>query len=308
MERIDGRFRKRLTRLLGLAVFGASLGFQTAFASEQKLLLLEQNASKRPLTEIVVNGERASGLIDTGATIALFDEKIFADDEAVLFDQEETRVLGIGGQRSYPIAELPRLSAGADTWTDVRVAVNTGNRFPVRHAILPLSLFEESIVDFDFRNDRVLLYDGRPKMVRRGRTSKINYVDSDGLIFVDIRINGAKGRALIDTGADISFVNLAFANASKAKIDEVETHRIRGSDQSLQTASIYTFRNMRFAGSRISKFAVPVLETDLFAELGFVDEPMMLLGMDFLQHYRMQIDRERKRISFVTYNFGDGRG
>lgn len=255
-----------------------------------------------------MNGQTASALLDTGATIALINDDLFPDLETMPVEADETRVLGVGGHRSYPIARLPFLSAGSDTWTNVRVAVNTSSRFPVRYNILPLSIFDEAIVDFDFQNDRVLLYDGRPKPVRRGRTARLRYTESEGLIFVNIRINGARGLALIDRGADVSFANPAFAEAAKARLDDEETHRIRGSDQAMQTASIYSFRNMRFAGSRVSRFDAPVLETDLFSELGFGDQPMMLLGMDFLQHYRMQIDRDRKRISFVTFNMGPGRG
>lgn len=297
-----------LTRLAWIAIAIVTFLVPEAIATEQKQLLLEENTRKRPVTEISVNGQTSSALLDTGATIALINDDLFPDLEAAPIEADETRVLGLGGHRSYPIARLPSLSAGSDTWTDVRVAVNTGNRFPVRHNILPLNIFDEAIVDFDFQNDRVLLYDGRPKPVRRGRTTRLRYRESEGLIFVDVRINGVKGLALIDTGADVSFTNPAFAQASKARMDEDETHRIRGSDQAMQTASIYAFRNMRFAGSRVSRFDAPVLETDLFSELGFADQPMMLLGMDFLQHYRMQIDRDRKRISFVTFNFGPGRG
>ena len=308
MQRLGQHTAIGLTRLAWLAILSAVLLVQQAMATEQKQLILEENSRKRPVTEITVNGQPASALLDTGATIALINDDLFPDIEAASVEADETRVLGIGGHRSYPIARLPFLSAGSDTWTDVRVAVNTGNRFPVRHNILPLSIFDESIVDFDFQNDRVLLYDGRPKPVRRGRTTKLRYTETDGLIFVEIRINGVRGLALIDTGADVSFVNTVFAEASRGRMNEEETHRIRGSDQALQTASIYSFRNMRFAGSRVSRFDAPVLETDLFSELGFGDQPMMLLGMDFLQHYRMQIDRDRQRISFVTFKIGPGRG
>lgn len=294
--------------LAWIAIVSFVLLVPTAVATEQKQLLLEENTRKRPVTEITVNGQPSSALLDTGATIALINDDLLPSLETALVEPDETRVLGVGGRRSYPITRLPHLSAGSDTWTDLRVAVNTGNRFPVRHNILPLSIFDEAIIDFDFQNDRVLLYDGRPKPVRQGRTKRLRYMESEGLIFVDIRINGVSGLALIDTGADVSFVNPTFAEAAKARMDEEETHRIRGSDQALQTASIYAFRNMRFAGSRVSRFNAPVLETELFTELGFGDQPMMLLGMDFLQHYRMQIDRDRKRISFVTFNFGRGRG
>ncbi len=270
-----------------------------ANATEERTLVLNYSQTVQPFTDVVINGEATSALLDTGATIPLIGDRFINIDPRADPDETEARILGIGGQRFFPIARLPNLSAGSENWTDLRVAVNTENRYPIQKSVLPISIFETRVVDFDFGNNRVHLYDGRPKRVRRSRQDSVPYQDINDLIFVPIKINGVRGQALIDTGAVISFLNPAFAEQSNARLDEDRTALLRGSDLTRNHASIYGFRRLAFAGNEITRITLPVLDTEMFAELGFDDEPMMILGMDLLQHFRLQVDRERQRIHFV---------
>ncbi|MEM9054117.1 MAG: aspartyl protease family protein [Pseudomonadota bacterium] len=270
-----------------------------AEASEERTLTLQDNLYDRPLTSVMVNGASSVAILDTGATIALIDEDLLGFDETSAKTGEEAEILGIGGKRIYPIMQVESLAVGSERWAGLRVAVNTANRFPVERTVLPISIFDARVVDFDFRKDRLHLYDSRPRRVREADKSVVRYKDVQGLIFIPIRINGVRGKALIDTGADMSFVNPAYAHLAKASIDFDETKRIRGSDLSTSNASVYAFRSLRFGDNEITRFKLPVLKTELFAELGFGDEPLMVMGMDILKQFRLQVDRERGRVSFV---------
>lgn len=274
-----------------------------AEATETRSLVLNETETFRPFTDVVINGVETSALLDTGATIPLIGNKFLETapiaEAGMVLGESEARILGIGGQKFYPISRLPKLSAGSENWTDLRVAVNTENRYPIQKSVLPISIFESRVVDFDFGNRRVHLYDGRPKRVRRARHASVPYQDVNSLIFVPIKINGVHGQALIDTGADVSFLNESFARQSNATLDEARTALLRGSDLTNNHASIYRFRRVIFAENEITRITLPVLDTELFSELGFTDQPMMILGMDLLQHFRLQVDRERQRIHFV---------
>ena len=271
----------------------------SAQATERETLALHKNDRNWPITTVTINGQPTPALLDTGATIALINDEHFAFDPALTPSLRETRVLGIGGQRLFPVTELRSLSAGNNSWQNLQVAVNTEDRFPVEQNILPVSIFERSIVDFDFRNARVQLYNGRPKPVRGARRSAVGYSDINGLIFIPIRINGVKGKALIDTGADVSFVNDVYALRAKGVMRRDEEKEISGSDFERNQVRIHKFRHLIFAGNRVSKFDIPVLETELFRELGFEDGPMMVMGMDLLGHFRLQVDLDRKRLTFL---------
>lgn len=288
---------KRTICLFLLALPG--LFMPNAYATEQSTLSFEPDVRKRPVMSININGSETTALLDTGATIGLIDDDFLPSLQATALPDPNTLVLGIGGQRVYPVAALPNLTVGPTTWNEVRVAVNTENHFPIDHNILPISLFDSAIVDFEFRQSRVHFYDGRPRRVRGAQKSTVHYLDHDRLIYIPITINGIRGQALIDTGADVSFVNRAFASRSKAVRDMGEEEEMQGADLRRNIAPIYAFRNLRFGDNRVAKFTIPVLETELFSELGYSDAPLMIMGMDLLSHFRLQVDRDRKRITFV---------
>lgn len=293
------------TRLLGRAVvlilcvaliWPAML---IANATEQRTLSFADSSRIGPVLDVQINGVATTALLDTGATVALIDDQFLGAQNPSNFLATEARILGLGGLRQYPMASLSDLSVGARSWRDLRVAVNTHTTFPVEHSILPISLFQTSIIDFEFGESRVHLYDGRPKRVRNAPKSTIRYTENQRLIFMPIKINGARGLALIDTGAERSFVNPAYARRAKSVPDEYDEERMQGSDLSTKTAHLHTFRNFEVGDFEIPKSRIPVLRTDLFEELGYADTPMMVLGMDYLKHFRVQIDRRRKRITFV---------
>ena len=133
------RGMKGLVTIL-LWVCGAFM--QMAYASEQKTFSFEEDARNRPIMAVEVNGVSTTALLDTGATIALLDHAYFEEDCLQGWSEQATKILGIGGQKLYPVTELTDLSVGSRSWSDVRVAVNTGNRFPVDHGILPITLFK----------------------------------------------------------------------------------------------------------------------------------------------------------------------
>ncbi|MEL7546781.1 MAG: retropepsin-like aspartic protease [Pseudomonadota bacterium] len=257
------------------------------------------NERNWPVTTIMINGEPSQVLLDTGATIALINDDLLAyngaGDAAYL-----TRVRGIGGDRVVPVTQIASLKVGAQTWRDLRVAVNTVDAFPVHRNIMPVSLFAQSIVDFDFSSATVSLYDGRPKLVHGAQRNVIRYFNHEGLIFIPVSINGIRGNALIDTGSTLTFINSQFAEDAHGIRREQEAQIIRGSDLNRGELQVYKFRKMKLGDRKISNFSIPVLETELFDALGFEDAPMMVIGMDLLSHYRLQIDRKRKRIVLLN--------
>ena len=264
-------------------------------ATERETFELQQNDRKWPITTVTINGQATPALLDTGATIALVDDDLLSF-QVTGDDALETRVLGIGGQRLFPVTEIASLKAGAQSWYGLRVAVNTKDEFPVQQTILPTSMFQNSIIDFDFKNAKVELYNGYPKFVPDARRSAISYMAHEGLIFIPVRINGVRGKALIDTGASISFVNPRFAERARGVRLFEKEQDLKGSDLERNRVQIHRLRRLQFGENHVSKFDIPVLQTELFSTLGFGDEPMMVMGMDLLEHFRVQLDQKRERI------------
>lgn len=283
--------------LISLAFAGMG---QAANATENQSLELERSAQKWPLTTVSINGVETQALVDTGATVALIDQAFLEGGVATEASLGETSVLGIGGRRVYPVHTLTQVSAGAHVWRDVRAAITPERVELAPYNVLPTSMFEGDIVDFDFAKRRMRVYSGHPRRISNTTRNRIDYVEHDGLIFIPIKINGVRGHALIDTGAEVTFVNRSFARRSGADVNREVAKLVEGSDLEKQIAVPHKFRDLRFGSTQVERFQIPVLDSELFHELGYGDTPMMVMGMDLLSRFRMQIDRKRKRITFLS--------
>ncbi len=288
-----------LFRAAVIALAFAGLG-QAASATENQSLVLEKSAQKWPLTTVSINGVETQALVDTGATVALIDQAFLEGGVATEPALGETSVLGVGGRRVYPVHTLTQVSAGAHIWRDVRAAITPERVELAPYNVLPISMFEGDIIDFDFAKRRIRVYSGHPRRISNATRNRIDYIEHDGLIFIPVRINGVRGHALIDTGAEVTFVNRSFARQSGADANRDVAKLVEGSDLEKQIAVPYKFRDLRFGSTQVERFQIPVLDSKLFHELGYGDTPMMVMGMDMLSRFRMQIDRKRKRITFLS--------
>ncbi|MEL7283905.1 MAG: retropepsin-like aspartic protease [Pseudomonadota bacterium] len=290
--------RSSIHGLFALIGICRALSFNPAQATERQSLNLLENARNWPITEIMINGQPSQALLDTGATVALIHDRYLAPGAATE-SPDATRVQGIGGNRILPVTHVASVKAGAHTWTNLRAVVNAADQFPIAQNILPVALLDGATVDFDFRKSTVELYDGYPKIIPGAERNAIRYRLHGGLIFIPVSINGVSGEALIDTGSTVTFVNAHYAARAGGVKRDQEPEAIQGSDLNRGELEVFEFRKMRLGDKRISTFSIPVLETDLFASLGFDQAPMMVIGMDLLSHYRLQIDRKRERIVLV---------
>ena len=288
---------KRVSKAARIALFAFcyAAGLNSAQATERQALTLLESDQNRPITEIIINGQSSQALLDTGATVTLIQDELLATD-LVITQNATTGVRGVGGHRALPVTTIESLKVGPQTWSNLRAVVNSADDFPIEENILPVALLDGAIVDFDFRNASVQMYDGYPKMVRGAVRNTIRYFTHEGLIFIPVEIDGVRGNALIDTGSTVTFINAHFSAQARGLKRADEPQEIRGSDLKRNEMRIFGFEEMRLGNKRIANFSIPVLDTQLFTSLGFEDAPMMVIGMDLLSHYRLQIDRKRERI------------
>jgi hypothetical protein len=61
--------------------------------------------------------------------------------------------------------------------------------------VLPSAAFPGDVLEMDFGRCLISVCDGRPDRPETDVTGRISYPVPDGLIFVDVRINGKPGRA-----------------------------------------------------------------------------------------------------------------
>lgn len=283
------------------AVFSmlALMGCFPAFASERQVIPFEVNEYDHMVVRLEVNGnDRSTAVIDTAATFPMINQRTARLAEIPEPGENPllVSVLGLTGQDIFPVVSLDTLVVGNVMKTDIPVALNADFNVVGTQNVLPASAFEGDVLDFDFENQRVMVYDGRPDRSVRLIPSSIRYDDRDGLIFIEIEINGRKGKALVDTGSNVTFINSRFAEYSGTRANEEKTKKLQGATSGDLSLRIATARSMNIGDYRIARADILVSDPPLFEHIGLSEEPAMVLGLDLLSAFRMQIDRRRGRL------------
>ena len=279
-----------------VALSAAFLLLAHAHAIEERAIALAENLQNGPRINVAINGAQSTAVLDTGATIPLLDAQMVVSERNAIQTEQTAMIRGLGGEKGFRISRLDDLKIGSESWSNIRVALNPEPTYPVHINVMPTALFDARVVDFDFYKRRVSFYDSKPKQVRWGRRSVLRYSEVQGLKFIRVRLNGTNGFALLDTGATVSFVNPAFVERAKGVHQGARTKPLRGSDLSNIDASYAKFSRFQIGEFRVNQAEFPVVETDLFKGLGFADQPVMVLGMDLLQQFRLQIDRRTETV------------
>jgi hypothetical protein len=116
-------------------------------------------------------------------------------------------------------------------------------------------------------------------------------------------MNGVTGLALIDTGSSISYVNSRFADDAGAKPNIEKTQILQGVSGKGIPVRVATARKFTLGAHRVSGPDLIVADPPLFAHLGLAEEPAMVLGLDYLSIFRVQLDRRR---GYLVLGIGGG--
>ena len=277
-----------------LLLFGLPAAANT---NVHQIIPFEMDSEDRLITELSFhNGAKAAAVIDTAATMPMIGGATARSADLAVIPGEEkfVEVLGLGGPEIFPLIDLPSLGAGSVTLQSVPAALDRKIAVSGVRNVLPISALTGDVVDFDFDARSVRAYDRRPEGRLREVLCKRPVVVRDGLYFVRVTINGRRGLALIDTGSTITYINSAFAAHAGTRANEQETERllgITGDEYDMHVAHISRFE---LDEVKMTGFNMVVSDPALFEHLGMADEPVMILGMDFLSQFRVQIDRKYK--------------
>jgi len=291
-------------RALPIRIMACGLGLAalplTATASERLVIPFEINRLEHMVVELEINGSTpTTGVVDTAATFAMVDSNV-AIRSGVIPPGDDPRmvnILGVNGQRDYPVVHLDSVKAGNVSLIALAAAYNDDINVPgMVGNVLPASAFPGDVLEFDFEAGTITAYDGRPDVSKRRYSDKLAYDVEGGLIFVEVQINGRKGRALIDTGASLSYVNSTFAKRASMRRNDELTRLILGATGDKEKAWVVSVRRVRLADFFVERPHLLVSDPVLLEKLGLADEPIMVLGLDFLSRFRLQFDRRNQKL------------
>ena len=280
-------------------VAGPALGLPSD-VPERTVVPFEMNRFDHMVVALDINGLSATtGVIDTAATFAMIDSNVALRGGVAAPDaaSRTINILGVNGDRDYPVVRLDTVTAGNLRIHAIDAAFN--NEIDVPGAainVLPASAFPGDVLEFDFEARTISAYDGKPEVRRTHYADAVKYSDDGGLIFIDVRINGKLGRALIDTGSSLSYVNTTFARAASMRRNDELTHLLFGATGDTETAWVGSARKIRLADFYVKGPNLMVADPVLLERLGLTDVPVMVLGLDFLSKFRLQFDRRKQQL------------
>ncbi|MEO0982877.1 MAG: aspartyl protease family protein [Pseudomonadota bacterium] len=255
------------------------------------------------VTTVSINGaEPVEAIIDTAANIAMVDEgSLTAAGLAPPENPEPVTVIGVWGASPYPKVRLQNVVLSVLALGDMDAALNDLSFFRRTTNVVPATAFGHRTLDFDFPSRRLRAHDGAPRRRLRQEASAVPIEPLQGMWLAPVEINGRRGLALIDTGSNATFINRAFATHAGARQSGPEKVMIAGSTEPTDRARLAKVRRLQLGRYHVRGVEIAIADTPLFDHLGIGDQPVMVLGIDFLQHFRVQIDRERERLYISQY-------
>jgi len=255
--------------------------------------------SSRMTVEVDVNGTGPyKFVVDSGADTSVVGERIAArlglpDAEPVLLQtMTERKVVGR--------VAVDSLRLGPTTTTDLDLPVLDERNIGAEGMIgLDALVSQRLMLDFDQRI--ITVEDGLiPVKATADEIVVTARLQRGQLILTEVRAQGKKVEAVIDTGTEVTIGNLALRDLLKKRrpktFKTIEIYGVTGAKAELDFAVIpllklgpVTFKNVPIAFADVPPF-------DLF---GLSDEPALLLGTDLMETFRrVSLDFHERKVRF----------
>ena len=284
-------------------------GAVTAGASECKLIRIAEwpvrIVNNSLFVNGAINGQPVYVLIDTGATQS-FIARSAARRLGLPLLETQAMATGVGGVARVGIAHLEEFRVGDTMRRNWQVtAVGEQDLGSVAFA-LGWDFLGQADVEFDLVNSAIRLHVA--KDCRKGVSlaywardgageARIGWDSWDRRVALTVRINGETVRALLDSGASISLVDLRYA----ARIGV--TPQMPGAVAARPVLGISGTRNTWVAPFQSFQIGDEIITNPRIHIAELPSDRQMILGADFLRAHRVLISNSQSKL-FFTYSGG----
>ncbi|WP_300375697.1 aspartyl protease family protein [Henriciella sp.] len=262
-------------------------------ATQQYVIPFRITSTGHLVVDMSVNGTSGTGaILDTAATFPVIDDGVANRLGISPGDAPATvDIIGIGPVSTFPVMDVTSLSFGDIEISGIKAAYNATFDLPGERNIIPSNSLPFRTLDFDFKRSRLLAYDRKPRSIFRATTSRMPLIWTEGLPFIQVRVNGQEGLALIDTGANVSYINSVFANGAARSRKDFRSVELTGVTGNSVVMSVLASREFQIGDFEVKRFNVIVSDPEFLTAIGLEDQPIMVIGVDILSNFRLQIDR-----------------
>jgi len=274
--------------------------------------------SASPTIEGNVNGQAMTVLIDSGAAETMLTRGV-AERAGLALGHTNAASYGVGGESQRYHALVDDVAFGPVRWKRARLPVvwSITDKSPIDALLganflfqndVEMSLAEGQIRFFKPENcgDAFLAYWNADAQFVPMRT----LAPDDPRQVIDIEVNGQVMRAMIDSGADRTTINVAAAARAGVRLDAgkvIARGKTSGVGAHEADAWVATFDRIRIGEEAVEHTELEVMDlwgaaradsnTRAVAELT-AQQPEVLLGADFLRSHRVLFAMSQRRFYF----------
>jgi len=300
---------KRCYFLSAVGVLLAALALPSLAADPPKCKLVRivewpvQFRGGIPVIEGAINGKRAGVLLDTGAYASLLTKT--AAEKLDLYARSTSEVMiGVGGESRIRVAWIDELRIGGAVRNGIRVRVGGERPLPADF-VLGDDFFREYDIEFDYAKGVVRLFQATDC-----RGVSLAYWDSNAMqlpmegengIVVPIKVNGRPARALVDSGASASLMDLSLAakvGITPEAAGVMPSGCSYGVGADIVPSWVATFDTLALAEQTIRHPRLHISDYLGSRPYGRDVPHEVLLGTDFLRAHRVLVSRSQRKVYF----------
>ena len=262
----------------------------------------DADAVMRMTVPIMLNGVPQRFLIDSGSERTAISHELAS--RLGMVPTGSVLVTGLSGKSLVPTVVVPSLNFAHGQRLNIQALLFS--RYAIgADGFLGADMLAQQLVDLDFANNRMSLRRA-PSIVRAPNADQSMLVKMRAqrgrLVFTQAWAANVKVRAVLDTGTSITIGNRALRDrlASRRRLGRTIPVTLIAVTGEPVRAELGIAREIVVGGASFRNIPMAFATVEPFRQLGLVEQPALLLGMDALRSFdRVAIDFRNKSVAFT---------
>jgi predicted aspartyl protease len=252
---------------------------------------------------VLINGEGPFRLVlDTGANRSAVTAKVAETLGLPIEESNRVTLHGVTGSALAATIQAERLEVG-DLLIERPQLLIVEDAFGGAEGVLATEGLKDKRITIEFRRDRIEIAHSRRQQAPDGFATIPVQLAKARVITSDARVGRLKVKAIIDTGAQQTIGNLALRDqllAMRKKLQEQE-QEVVGMTGAMQSGPNARVPSISLGEILINSANITFVDLHIFRHWGYVDEPVLMIGMDVLGLLdTLIIDYRRRELQVLT--------
>lgn len=252
---------------------------------------------------VFINGEGPFRLVlDTGASRSAVTAKVAEALGIPIEESSRVTLHGVTGSGSAATIRAERLEVG-ELLVERPLLLIVEDAFGGAEGVLATEGLKDKRITIEFRRDRIEIARSHGQRAPGGYATVPVKLSRGRVLTTDARVGPLRIKAIIDTGAQQTIGNLALRErllAWRSRLAEQE-QGVVGVTGDVQRGPNLAVPPIGIGEVSISNGRITFVDLHIFRHWGFVDEPVLMIGMDVLGLLdTLIIDYRRKELQVLT--------